>query len=170
MHIDLINSEKKVKVCRKGFAYLKKNNLDKGWRLHSAGYAVNQFTRFGRINTLYLHKLLASTFIEQPSSDKKLFVRMLNGNKLDCKVSNLTYSTMATLRREQSNSTGFRGVSKDGNKYRAVIYDKGKRIYLGMYETAIEAADAYDKESFKRFGITNSLNNKAHFENIDFNN
>jgi len=167
MHLNLINSEKKVKLCRKGFAYLKKNNLDKGWRLHSAGYAVNQFTRFGRINTLYLHKLLASTFIEAPESDKKLFVRMINGNKLDCKINNLEYTTMASLRREQSTSTGYRGVSKDGNKYRAVIYDKGKRIYLGLYDTPKEAADAYDKESFKRFGITNSLNNKAYYEKLE---
>jgi hypothetical protein len=167
MHINLINSEKKVKVCRKGFAYLKKNNLDKGWRIHSAGYAVNQFTRFGRINTLYLHKLLAGQFIPEPESDKKLFVRMINGNKLDCKVENLEYTTMASLRREQNTTTGYRGVSKDGKKFRAVIYDEGERIYLGMFETSEKAAEAYDKESFKRFGITNSLNNKSFYEKIE---
>ena len=166
MHIDLINSEKKVKLCRKGFAYLKKNNLDKGWRLHSAGYAVNQFTRFGRINTLYLHKLLAGQFVIKPDTDKKLFVRMINGNKLDCKINNLEFTTMASLRREQNSSTGYRGVSKDGKKFRAVIYDKGERIYLGMFETPEKAAEAYDLESYKRFGITKSLNNPTNFESI----
>ncbi|UZR93955.1 AP2 domain-containing protein [Chondrinema litorale] len=167
MHLNLINSTKKVKVCRKGFAYLKKQGLDKGWRLHSAGYAVYQFTRFGRINTLYLHKLLAEQFLQTPSTEKKLFVRMINGNKLDCQLDNIEYTTMAELRREQSTTTGFRGVSKDGNKFRAVIYDKGERIYLGMYSTAEEAAKAYDEESFKRFGLTKSLNYRAKYESMD---
>lgn len=158
MYIQLINSDQKVKLCRVGFSYLKKNKLDKGWRLHSAGYAVLQFTRFNRIHTLYMHKLLAEKFIEQPGSDKKLFVRMLNSNKLDCRIENLEWATMAELRRQQGTSTTYRGVSKDGRKYRAVLYDQGERIYLGIYETAEEAARAYDSESFKRFGVTRSLN------------
>lgn len=158
MHIELINSDKKVKLCRDGFRYLKKRGMDKGWRLHSAGYAVLQFTRFGRIQTIYMHKLLASEFIEEPDTDKKLFVRMKNSRKLDCRVENLEWNTMAELRRHQRSSTQFRGVSKDGKKFRAVLYDKGDRIYLGMFDTPEEAAEAYNKESLRRFGKTNSLN------------
>ncbi len=132
--------------------------MHKNWRLHSAGYAVLQFTRFERINTTYMHKLLASQFVPEPESDKKLFVRMVNGNKLDCQLENLQWSTMAGLRRHQGANSGFRGVSKDGNKFRAVLYDQGKRIYLGIFTTAEEAALAYDNESYKRFGKTESLN------------
>ena len=158
MHITLINSGKKVKLCRQGFSYLKKQGLDKGWRLHSAGYAVLQFTQFGKIKTYYMHKLLAEQFVSKPELNKKLFVRMLNGNKLDCRIENLEWITMTGLRRQQNSSNGYRGVSKDGNKYRAVLYDSGKRIYLGVYESSEDAAKAYDAESFKRFGVTNSLN------------
>ncbi|WP_020532015.1 hypothetical protein [Flexithrix dorotheae] len=167
MNLLLANSDKKVKLCRKGFSYLKRKGLDKGWRLHSAGYAVLQFTRFGRINTLYMHKLLADIFIEPPQSNKKLFVRMKNGKKLDCRIDNINWATMAELRREQNCSQGYRGVSKDGNKFRAVLYDKGKRIYLGVFETPEEAANAYDDESFKRFGFTNSLNFKEKYKRVD---
>jgi len=158
MHIELINSDKKVKLCRQGFSFLKKQGLDKGWRLHSAGYAVLQFTQFGKIKTYYMHKLLAEQFVKKPNLKKKLFVRMINGNKLDCRIENFEWVTMTALRRQQNSSNGYRGVSKDGNKFRAVLYDSGERIYLGVYNTPEEAARAYDAESFKRFGVTNSLN------------
>lgn len=158
MHIRLINSDKKVKLCRTGFSFLKKKGLADGWRLHSAGYAVLQFTQFGRIKTLYMHKMLADEFIEKSKTNKKLFVRMLNARKLDCRLENLEWATMSELRRQQQTSTGFRGVSKDGRKYRAVLYDKGERIYLGVFDTAEKAAEAYNEESIKRFGITKSLN------------
>ena len=159
MYISLINSDKKIKLCRQGFSYLKKKNLDEGWRLHSAGYAVLQFTRFGRIQTIYMHKLLAGQFVGKPESDKKLFVRMVNSNKLDCRIENLEWATMSELRRQQSGTTGFRGVSRDGKKYRAVLYDEGQRIYLGVFPTPEEAAQAYNDESVRRFGVTKSLNN-----------
>ena len=170
MHLELINSDQKVKLCRTGFAHLKKKNIAEGWRLHSAGYAVLQFTKFGKIRTYYLHKYLAESFLERPKSKKKLFVRMCNGNKLDCRVENLAWATMTELRRSQKSSEGsYRGVSKDGNKYRAVLYDAGERIYLGVFKTAKEAAKAYDQESYQRFGITNSLNFKEDFKDNDDN-
>lgn len=164
MHIKLANSSKKVKVCRRGFALLKKNNMAEGWRLHSAGYAVVQFTRFGKIHTVYMHKLFAEKFLEKPPSDKKLFVRVINGKKLDCRIDNLEWVTMSGLRRQQHSNEGYRGVSQDGNKYRAVLYDGGDRVYLGMFDTEEEAATAYDKESYRRFGFTESLNFKQLYE------
>lgn len=132
--------------------------MDHGWRLHSAGYAVLQFTRFGRIQTYYMHKLLAEYFLQKPDINKKLFVRMKNGDKLDCRLANLEWTTMSGLRRQQSAHDHYRGVSKDGKKYRAVLYDKGERIYLGVFDTPEAAARAYNEESLKRFGVTNSLN------------
>ena len=129
-----------------------------GWRIHSAGYAVLQYTQFGKINTVYMHKCLADEFVDKFETNKKLFVRMKNANKLDCQIDNLEWTTMAGIRRQQNGINGLRGVSKDGNKYRAVLYDEGKRIYLGVFESPEEAGMAYDLESFKRFGLTKSLN------------
>ncbi len=165
MHLELGNSDKKVKLCRRGFAHLKKNNLHEGWRLHSAGYAVLQFMQFGKIKTYYLHKYLAENFIEMPKSGKKLFVKVKNGKKLDCQLANLEWTTMTKLRRSQSATVGFRGVSKDGQRFRAVLYDAGERIYLGVFSSELEAAKAYDEESYNRFGITNSLNFKEEYLN-----
>ncbi|MCS7017825.1 MAG: hypothetical protein RMJ87_02630 [Cytophagales bacterium] len=158
MYLRLTNSERKVKLCRQGYSFLKKKGMDQGWRLHSAGYAVLQFTQFGRIQTYYMHKLLADQFLQKPNAGKKLFVRMRNGDKLDCRITNLEWTTMSNLRRQQAVHNHYRGVSKDGNKYRAVLYDKGERIYLGVFDTPEAAARAYNEESLRRFGITNSLN------------
>lgn len=159
MKLNLSNSDKKVTLCRNGFAYLKKHNMMDGWRLHSAGYAFHQKTVMGKIRTTYLHKLLAQEFINEPKSPKKLFVHMINENKLDCRLENLEWADMGELRRHQhSPAKHFRGVSKDGKKYRAILYDHGQRIYIGRYDTPEEAALAYNKESIKRFGKTSGLN------------
>jgi hypothetical protein len=174
MYIYLTNSDEKVKLCREGFSYLKKKGLSEGWRLHSAGYAVLQFTKFGRIQTYYMHKILAAQFLEKPahSEEKKLFVRMINADKLDCRVENLEWATMSELRRQQKTSVDYRGVSKDGKKYRAVLYDNGQRVYLGIFDTAEEAAKAYNDESIRRFGFTNSLNqvedSQEEFSSMDY--
>ncbi|MCC5945136.1 MAG: HNH endonuclease [Bernardetiaceae bacterium] len=160
MHISLKNSDKKIKLCRKGFKFMKKKGLQEGWRLHSAGYAVLQFVKHGKIKTLYLHKIFADEFIPKPESKSRLFVRMINGNKLDCRLENLEWATMSELRRQQpsQNNQYYRGVSKDGNRYRAVLYDQGQRVYLGVFDTPEQAAIAYNEESLKRFGVTESLN------------
>ncbi|WP_051203494.1 AP2 domain-containing protein [Hugenholtzia roseola] len=163
MHLPLTNSTQKVKICREGFLFLKTKALTEGWRLHSAGYAVLQFVKNSKVETLYLHKILAKEFVKKPPVSQRLFVRMLNSNKLDCRIENLEWATMSDLRRHQNvhqtqNTTTYRGVSKDGSRFRAVLYDKGKRIYLGLYDTPEAAAQAYNLESLRRFGITNSLN------------
>lgn len=167
MHLLLSNSESKVKLCRKGFGYLKKQGMATGWRMHSAGYAVLQFTQLGKIRTHYMHKLLAGAFVERPEISKRLFVRMCNSDKLDCRVENLEWVTMNDLRRQQQHEKGYRGVSRDGEKFRAVLYDEGQRIYLGIYATEEEAALAYDEASFRRFGLTNSINFRSRFESIE---
>jgi hypothetical protein len=159
MKLTLSNSDNKVTLCRKGFAFLKKKGMMNGWRLHSAGYAFHQKTVMGKIRTHYLHKLLADEFIKKPKSDKKLFVHMLNDSKLDCRIENLAWTDMGGLRRQQhSPARHFRGVSQDGNKFRAILYDNGERIYIGRFDTAEEAAIAYNEESIRRFGETAGLN------------
>jgi len=163
MVISLINSDKIAKLCGQGFAFLHENDLTEGWRLHSAGYAVLQYMEKNKIQTFYMHKLLANQFIPKCDGQEKLFVRMKNGNKLDCRLDNLEWTTMSILRRQQENINKFRGVSQDGSKFRAVLYDKGERVYLGIFQHAREAAEAYDRESFKRFGFTKSLNFPENF-------
>lgn len=54
--------------------------------------------------------------------------------------------------------TGFRGVTKNGRGFRAELYHEGKRINLGTFTTALEAAQAWDKAALFWFGNRTDLN------------
>lgn len=134
-------------------------------RAHSNGYGVFQrciTTKKGPVyETIYLHKYIAEKFVDKPKSDKKLFVRFIDGDVLNCQLDNLEWVTMNTLRRQMTNfksKTGYRGVTKEKNRYRAVIYHERKAHNLGFFDTAEEAAKAYNKKSTELFGETGSLN------------
>jgi hypothetical protein len=136
-------------------------------RLHSSGYGFYQKNyplndgTYKNV-TIYLHKAVAEKFLPKPPSQRKLFVRILNGNPLDCRTENLEWVEMSELRRNQknsSNSTGYRGVVKvSKNRFRAVIYNNKIRIDLGLFSSPQEASEAYKSKSKELFGPTKSLN------------
>jgi len=59
-----------------------------------------------------------------------------------------------------TNTSGYRGISyqKERNKWMASISVKTKRIALGRFKTAIEAAKAYDN-----YVISNKLEHPINF-------
>lgn len=81
-----------------------------------------------------------------------LWVDHKNGDGLDNTRMNLrlaTASQNAQNRKLRSDSTtGYKGVSKHWNRFRAYIGDE----HIGVYDTPLEAALAYDKEARKRYG------------------
>jgi hypothetical protein len=170
--IKLKNSDKHVSLCSRGMEHLQLNTyfqkikLQENLRVHSAGYAVfaRNIPQEGgsyKNETIYLHKYLGEKFVPKPPSKQRLFVSFKNNNPLDCSIDNLQWTTMSMLRRNQSrnsNKTGYRGVAKMGKRYIAFIYDGNKRIELGSYTNAEDAAAAYNKKSIELFGETKGLN------------
>lgn len=128
-------------------------------RLHSSGCAVFQKAwrkadGDQKTETIYLHKIIAERYLSEQKTSPRAVVSAKNGDKLDCRVENLTYrmrSSVSRLRRTKS-ATGFTGVYQEHNRYRAVISINGKATHLGMFSTAEEAALAYNKASKKAFG------------------
>jgi hypothetical protein len=69
------------------------------------------------------------------------------------------YLSQASRPRPVNAYSQYRGVSK-GNKglYRSMLTFKGKRYYLGQYETELEAARAYNKAALAIIGDYALLN------------
>lgn len=131
------------------------NNL----RKHSSGCAVFQKTskKEGggyQTDTIYLHKLVAETFLLDLKTDKNNLVGSKNDNKLDCRKDNLVWRSRswASRQRKTTSKTGYMGVYRENKRFRAVISVQGKSVHIGMFDTARAAAEAYNRRSWELFG------------------
>lgn len=145
--------------------YLSKIDFINNLRKHSSGCAVFQKTWRKadgdyKTETIYLHKLIAEKFLGDQKKNGKHLVGAKNGDKLDCRLDNLIYRSraVASRQRKTSSKTGFTGVYQEHNRYRAVISINGRPVHLGMFDTAEEAAMAYNKMSKEMYGEDGKLN------------
>jgi hypothetical protein len=92
------------------------------------------------------------TYGEWPPDD----IDHRNGKCDDNRLSNLRRANYSQNRTNsqppRTNTSGSKGVSLDRGKWIAKITIDSKRVYLGRYNTAAEAAEAYKAESQKRHG------------------
>jgi len=99
---------------------------------------------------IYLHR-----FILKPP--RGALADHKNGNGLDNRLANLRVATRGqnNVNRRVNNLTGFRGVEPNEarNRFRAVLFvGSNKRINLGNFDSAVEAAVAFDKAALARWG------------------
>lgn len=144
--INLTNSNLVALIDKADFDYINKFN----WSLSSKGYVVtivkNKYTR--------MHRLI----LKAPS---KLEVDHIDGNKLNNSRTNLrlaTHSQNAMNRKKINSRSGYKGVYKNWNRWRAVIKLNQQYIYLGNFTNVIEAAKAYNIAAQKYFGEFANLN------------
>lgn len=163
--VPLKNSKKKVLLDEHVYEFLSTNpyyvsiKLLDNLREHSSGCCVFQKSwkrpdgQGYTIQTIYLHKLICEKWISEAPA-KNFNVIAKNTNKLDCQIENLEWRTKGYIARRSRpiGQVPFRGVSKDRKRFRAEIYDAGKRIYLGTFKTAEEASAAYMKKARELFG------------------
>jgi len=70
----------------------------------------------------------------------------INGDRSDNRIENLralSFADNSANTNKNSGSVPYRGVSKRGDRYRAFIQVRGKREFLGYFNTAEEASLAY---------------------------
>lgn len=121
------------------------------WRLATNGYvAISRHE-----NSLYMHRLI---LCPPPGAQ----VDHINGVRFDNRRCNLRVATQAQNNANaglRSDSTsGFKGVSRQGDKWRAYIRRDGRQVYLGQFDTAVEAARVYDAAAAAVFGEFARLN------------
>jgi hypothetical protein len=120
------------------------------------------------VETIYLHKIIAEKYLHSDKTSDKNLVSAINGDKLDCRLGNLAFRSRSVVsrRRKTTNNTGYTGVYKEGNRFRAVISYKGKPMHIGMFATVEEAARAYNAKSNELFG-KEGKQNKLHKAALD---
>jgi hypothetical protein len=145
--------------------YLSQVKFVDNLRKHSSGCVVFQKTwkkaEGGyKTETIYLHKLLAEKFLAETKTKAKNLVGTKTGDKLDCRLENIIYRSrsVASRQRKTSSRAGYTGVYQENNRYRAVISINRKSVHLGMFDTAEEAAEAYNKKSKELFGDECKIN------------
>lgn len=119
---------------------------------------------YGKATTITLHRLIMD-------APKGMQVDHINGDTLNNSKDNLRLATAsqnsANKRAQKNNKTGFAGVVKVYNKFRATVTYQGKQIYLGLFKTSQEAARAYDQKKLQLFGQFAKTNGMEHYETLE---
>jgi hypothetical protein len=92
-----------------------------------------------------IHRLVAEAFIPNPNNFR--VVDHIDRNKINNNVNNLRWATprMNNSNTHRNNKDGMIGATyhKDINRWSSRIFVNGETIYLGVYDTALAAHDAY---------------------------
>lgn len=97
-------------------------------------------------------------------SDSNIQIDHKDGNGLNNQKSNLRIATISQNQRNKSvqgnNKCGLKGVyfDKKLKKWRAVFSPNKKSVHIGCFNTAIEAAMAYNDAALKHYGEFARLN------------
>ncbi|MDE2099026.1 MAG: HNH endonuclease [Patescibacteria group bacterium] len=85
-------------------------------------------------------------------------INMMRGDDRFENLREATRSQNCTNRIRAKNSTGFRGVKRNKNRYMAGLVKEQKAYHFGTFDSAEEAARVYDKYAKKYFGEFAILN------------
>lgn len=146
-----------------GFLYWKLPTVDRISVGDPVGTYIghNGYMRVGlKGKRYYLHRVIFCMF----NGYMPKIVDHINGNKIDCVISNLreaNHQTNNMNRRKQTGHTSkYKGVyyNKSRNKWQAQIKFNLKCYNLGRYDNEKDAADAYNVKALELFGEFAVLN------------
>lgn len=122
-------------------------------KTHRLVYAT---TKVGRKN-VYMHRMILKNDLQ--------IIDHIDGNGLNNCRANLRIANFSINNQNRavfkSSLCGFKGVTfiKKNNRFMARICKDRKRVFLGLFNTSIEAAKAYNQKAIELFGSNARLNN-----------
>lgn len=151
--IKILNKNIKVKVDNSDFEYL--NQFI--WYIRGLNYAGRVEWKNNISKTILMHREIMKA---KPGE----LLDHVNKDTLDNRKKNLRFCSRSTnamnCKIHKHNTSGYKGVSKFNNKWRAYIVKNNKQIYIGLFESKEKAAKAYNKkakELFKEFASINKI-------------
>ena len=102
-----------------------------------------------------IHRLIARGFL--PNPEGLSCVDHIDCNPTNNMVSNLRWCSKSqngmNRLKHINNTTGYKGVRKNKNKFQSEITSSGKRFHLGTFNTAEEAFEAYKLKAIELHGV-----------------
>lgn len=120
-------------------------------------YATASLQHGMKVRTVYMHRYILN-------APQGMHVDHINGDGLDNRRSNLRLATRSqnqhNRRTQYNNATGYKGVSyfKNDRSYWMQFQVNGRRVRVGGFKTAMEAAKAYDRLAREHHGAFARLN------------
>jgi hypothetical protein len=141
------------------------------WSLYKRGtlcYAQRGARDDSKTRIVFMHRAILN-------APPGIVVDHIDGNGLNNQQSNLRFATRRenahNRPKQRNNKSGFKGVCKSqtGCGWRAAIRVNAKNIYLGIFDTAELAAEAYDEAALRLHGeFANTNRNLAEIANNQF--
>lgn len=143
-----LNAKGGYAIIDKEFSWIDKHK----WYKNVQGYAVSKID--GHI--VRMHRYIKS-------SDVGSMIDHINQNKIDNRINNLRYATPSqnsiNVPIKNNNTSGYKGVYKNHNKWAARITKDRKYIHGGIgYSTREEAAERYNQLAIENYGEYAALN------------
>lgn len=118
------------------------------WCYSSDGYAVNYYRdEYGNNRKRSMHRMLMAAILEQ-FVPAELQVDHINHTRIDNRRENLRLATrsqnQAYKKLQVNNTSGYKGVIWNKNRWEVRIRYQGRKLYLGRYDDPIQAAFVYD--------------------------
>jgi hypothetical protein len=126
------------------------------WHYSDNGYAVGRTSKTSGKKCIWMHREILGTPIGMDTDH--IDMNKLNNQRSNLRICSRSQNMMNT-KRQQNNTTGFRGVRiLRGKSFQSYININKRRIHLGTFPDLISAAKAYDAKSKELFGEFAYLN------------